>query len=112
MRVLVLICGLLTATSPSLAQCGVASWYDYSGHRTASGERFPTSEITVAHPSLPLGSRVVITDQRTGRSIRARVNDRGPYVGGRVVDLSPAAARALGGPRGLWRVCLRTLGRP
>lgn len=77
---------------------GLASWYGpgFSGHRTASGERFNTGAFTAAHRFLPFGSRVRVTSRRTGRSVVVRINDRGPFVGGRVIDLSPAASRALG----------------
>ncbi len=77
---------------------GLASWYGpgFSGHRTASGERFNTGALTAAHRSLPFGCRVLVTSRRTGRSVVVRINDRGPYVGGRVIDLSPAASRVLG----------------
>jgi rare lipoprotein A len=85
---------------------GIASWYGTeSGRRTANGERFPTREATAAHRTLPFGTRVRVTDMATGRSVTVRINDRGPYIRGRIIDLSPAAARALGG-HGLWRVCL------
>lgn len=77
---------------------GLASWYgsDFHGRRTASGERYNMYAMTAAHKTLPLGTQVVVTNQRTGRRIRVRVNDRGPFVAGRIVDLSLAAARALG----------------
>ncbi|MGI3903665.1 MAG: septal ring lytic transglycosylase RlpA family protein [Janthinobacterium lividum] len=77
---------------------GLASWYGpgFSGHRTASGERFNTGALTAAHRSLPFGSRVRVTSRRTGRSVVVRINDRGPFVGGRIIDLSPAASRVLG----------------
>ena len=77
---------------------GLASWYGpgFGGHRTASGERFNGGALTAAHRSLPFGSRVRVTSRRTGRSVVVRINDRGPYVGGRIIDLSPAASRALG----------------
>lgn len=80
------------------AGAGLASWYgaELAGHRTASGERFDPSDLTAAHRSLPLGSHVRVTDERTGRSVVVRINDRGPYSGGRVIDLSRAAARQLG----------------
>ena len=80
------------------AGAGLASWYgaELAGHRTASGERFDPSDLTAAHRSLPLGSHVRVTDERTGRSVVVRINDRGPYSGGRVIDLSQAAARELG----------------
>jgi len=104
--------GLVVAAlcaGPALAvrQCGIASWYSYSGHRTANGERFPTREATAAHRTLPFGTRVRVTDQATGRAVTVRINDRGPFVRGRIIDLSPAARRALGGA-GLWKVCLES----
>jgi rare lipoprotein A len=78
-------------------QEGIASWYGAeSGRRTANDEPFPTGEATAAHRSLPFGSHVRVTDMATGRSVVVRVNDRGPFVPGRIMDLSPAAARALG----------------
>jgi rare lipoprotein A len=87
-------------------QQGIASWYGAeSGRRTANGERFPTREATAAHKTMPFGTRIRVTDMATGRSVVVRINDRGPYVRGRIIDLSPAAARALGG-HGIWRVCL------
>jgi rare lipoprotein A len=76
------------------AQDGVASIY--SGERTANGEYASAGGLTAAHKSLPFGTRVRVTNHQTGRSVVVRINDRGPFVRGRVIDLSPAAARALG----------------
>lgn len=73
---------------------GVASFY--SDTETASGERFDKNELTAAHPSLPFGTKLRVTDVSSGRFVTVRVNDRGPYVRGRVVDVSPSAAEALG----------------
>jgi rare lipoprotein A len=73
---------------------GIAS--TYSGGKTASGERMNPSELTAAHPTLPFGSKITVTNPHTGRSVVVRINDRGPFVKGRVIDLSPAAARAIG----------------
>jgi rare lipoprotein A len=73
---------------------GVASVY--SGGGTASGERMNPAALTAAHPSLPFGTTVRVTNRSTGRSVVVRINDRGPFVKGRVIDLSPAAARAIG----------------
>jgi rare lipoprotein A len=75
-----------------------ASWYGpgFHGKRTASGERFNTHALTAAHKSLPFGSRVLVTNERTGKSVVVRINDRGPYAHGRVIDLSKAAAQAVG----------------
>jgi len=74
---------------------GVASFYSES-QETANGEQFNPNELTAAHPSLPFGTRLRVTNVSTGRSVTVRVNDRGPYVRGRVVDVSYSAARALG----------------
>jgi len=74
---------------------GRASYYSESG-RTASGERFDAHEMTAAHPTLPFGTRLRVTNVATGRSVTVRVNDRGPFVRGRDVDVSYSAAEALG----------------
>ncbi|MEK0084207.1 septal ring lytic transglycosylase RlpA family protein [Benzoatithermus flavus] len=82
----------------AFAQVGVASWYGpgFHGRRTASGEPFDQDDLTAAHRDLPLGSEVTVTNLENGRSIVVQINDRGPYVKGRVIDLSKAAARRLG----------------
>jgi len=74
---------------------GLASFYS-EGQQTASGERFDPHELTAAHPTLPFGTRLQVTNVATGKSVTVRVNDRGPFVGGRVVDVSYSAAQALG----------------
>lgn len=81
----------------SWTQSGRVSWYGpgFHGRQTASGEIFDSGEFTMAHRSLPLGSRVRVTNLDNGRSVVLRVNDRGPYVGGRIADLSRAAAGSL-----------------
>lgn len=81
-----------------LAFKGVASWYGYdgSGNQTAAGERYNPEGMTAAHRSLPLGTKVRVTNTHNGRSVVVRINDRGPYVRGRIIDLSAAAARILG----------------
>ena len=68
----------------------------YSGGHTASGESMRAGGMTAAHRSLPFGTRVRVTNNHTGRSVVVRINDRGPFVKGRVIDLSPAAANAIG----------------
>lgn len=78
-----------------IASQGIASFYT-EGQRTASGEKFDTNDLTAAHPTLPFGTRLRVTNLTTGRSVTVRVNDRGPYVPGRVVDVSHSAANALG----------------
>ena len=77
---------------------GLASWYGpgFWGHRTASGERLNAGAFTAAHRYFPFGTRVRVTSRRTGRSVVVRINDRGPYARGRIIDLSSASARALG----------------
>ncbi|PIG93554.1 septal ring lytic transglycosylase RlpA family protein [Gloeocapsopsis sp. IPPAS B-1203] len=77
---------------------GIASWYGpgFHGNRSASGERFNQNAMTAAHRSLPFGTKVRVTNKRNGRSVIVRINDRGPFTGGRIIDLSAAAARVLG----------------
>ena len=77
------------------ASHGVASYYS-QGTKTASGERFNALEMTAAHPTLPFGTKLRVTNLSSGRSVTVRVNDRGPFVHGRVVDVSYSAADALG----------------
>lgn len=79
-------------------QKGMASWYGpgFHGRTTANGEKFDMYELTAAHKTLPFGTRVVVHNPRTGKDVVVRINDRGPYAKGRVIDLSKAAANALG----------------
>ena len=86
------------AEDPDYAATGEASWYgsDFHGRRTANGEIFSANAITGAHPTLPLPSYVRVTNQANGRSVIVRVNDRGPYMPGRIMDLSYRAASMLG----------------
>jgi rare lipoprotein A len=79
-------------------QSGKASWYGpgFHGRRTASDERFNTNKMTAAHKTLPFGTKVKVTNKKTGQSVVVRINDRGPYAHGRVIDLSKASARAIG----------------
>lgn len=83
------------AASTRMASRGVASFYS-EDTETASGEKFDARELTAAHPTLPFGTRLRVTDVNTGRSVTVRVNDRGPYVPGRIVDVSSSAATELG----------------
>ena len=79
-------------------QQGVASWYGpgFHGRTTASGERFNQHELTAAHKKLPLGTKATVTNLKNGKMVEVEINDRGPYVGGRILDLSKAAADQLG----------------
>jgi len=109
-------CSLFRPAPPPVVggvQVGVASWYGpgFHGNRTANGEIYDQYEMTAAHPTLPLGTRAMVTNLTNGRSVEVRINDRGPFVDGRVIDLSYAAARTLGmiGP-GTARVRIDVLG--
>ena len=84
--------------APRSGQTGEASWYGerHHGRLTASGEAYDMYELTAAHPSLPLGSKVLVTNLKNGKSVEVRINDRGPHVDGRIIDLSYAAAKQLG----------------
>lgn len=105
----VVMSGFVSITSgntyASSNQCGVASWYA-AGSRTASGERMNANAMTAAHRSLPFGTMVKVIDQKTGRSIKVRINDRGPFVRGRIIDLTKAAASRLG-MKGIGKVCIQ-----
>jgi rare lipoprotein A len=83
------------AAETQTASHGVASFYT-EGTQTANGEKFDTHQLTAAHPTLPFGTRLRVTNVATGRSVTVRVNDRGPFVPGRVVDVSYSAAETLG----------------
>jgi rare lipoprotein A len=83
------------AAGTEVASQGIASFYT-EGTQTANGEKFDTNELTAAHRTLPFGTRLRVTSVATGRSVTVRVNDRGPFVPGRVVDVSYSAARTLG----------------
>ncbi len=99
---IVLPAALALAAAPFAAeaygvQTGKASWYGpgFHGKKTASGERFNQHALTAAHRSLPLGTRARVTNLKNGKVVLVKINDRGPYHGGRVIDLSRAAARHL-----------------
>ena len=108
--------GLLAAASLAgsaglaSAQCGSASWYALTS-KTASGERMNPAAMTAAHRTLPFGSKVVVTNQRNGKQVVVRINDRGPFIKGRVIDLSRAAAARLGFvSQGHTKICMETAG--
>jgi len=87
-----------SAHPAAFTQVGLASWYGsaHAGHPTASGELFDPGAMTAAHRTLPLGVRVRVTNIESGQSVTVRINDRGPYDTSRIIDLSRAAADALG----------------
>ena len=103
-----LVTSIIGIPMTASAQTGIASVY--SGGRTANGETARASALTAAHRSLPFGTLVRVTNQRSGRSVVVRINDRGPFVRGRVIDVTPAAAHALGFS-GLAPVTLAVIGR-
>jgi rare lipoprotein A len=95
------------SASASSGQVGVASYYgsELHGRKTASGERFNQHHLTAAHRTAPFGTRYRVTNLSTNRSVVVRVNDRGPFVRGRIIDLSSSAAKAIGmHGRGVGRV--------
>lgn len=108
------IAAILQAPTQALASCGVASFYGHGdgfhGRRTANGETFNKWALTAASRTLPMGARIRVTDQKTGKSVVVRINDRGPYSGGRVLDLSYAAFSELRSPsQGVARVCYQRI---
>lgn len=86
---------LFVSQQAEAGQTGVASYYKH-GRRTANGERFNPNGFTAAHRSLPFGTRVLVTNLRNGKSVIVRINDRGPFARGRVIDLSFGAAKVVG----------------
>jgi len=103
------------APPPGTVETGEASWYGerHQGRRTANGEPYDMYGLTAAHPALPLGTKVLVTNLQNGRSVEVRVNDRGPTVSGRIIDLSYAAARRLGAiAAGTIPVSIRVLSAP
>jgi rare lipoprotein A len=91
------LCAAQVLDNGSFTQEGIASWYgaEFEGRPTASGEIFSTSQFTAAHPTLPFGTTLMITNKHNGKTVIVRVNDRGPFVAARIIDLSQAAARQL-----------------
>jgi rare lipoprotein A len=88
--------GLPRQAEASSTQSGVASIYSYHGGKTASGETSRPAGLTAAHRTLPFGTMVRVTNKRNGHSVVVRINDRGPFGRGRVIDVTPAAAGQLG----------------
>lgn len=94
---LLLVIITLGACAPKISQTGKASYYadKFNGRKTASGETFRNSKLTAAHKTLPFGTRVKVTNLSNGRSVKVRINDRGPFVAGRIIDLSKKAAKRI-----------------
>lgn len=89
---------LLSACAPKIHEKGGASYYgnEFRGRPTASGEKFRQYKLTAAHKTLPFGTKVKVKNLTNGKTVNVRVNDRGPFVSGRIIDLSKKAARRLG----------------
>ncbi len=103
---------LMSVTTSAYAQCGGASWYGpgFHGKKAASGQTFNQNAMTAAHRSLPFGTKVQVTDQRTGKHVEVTINDRGPFHGKRIIDLSREAATRLGfRNQGVTSVCISAL---
>ena len=98
------------AQAAKFNRCGNASWYALHS-KTASGEMMNPKKMTAAHRSLPFGTKLKVTNKRNGKSVIVRINDRGPFIKGRIVDVSKAAARKIGMVRsGHAPVCITRLG--
>lgn len=103
--------GLVSASDTQAAgsACGGASWYALTS-KTASGERMNAARLTAAHRSLKFGTKVAVTNKRNGKTVVVRINDRGPFIRGRVLDLSKAAASQIGMIRsGTASICYRVI---
>ena len=102
MRAKMITVGLLSAAAllpidhAKAGQLGHASWYSLPANITANGEQMDPTELTAAHRSLPFGTKVLVQNLSNGRSVVVRINDRGPFIGGRIIDLSEAAAASIG----------------
>ncbi len=94
---LISILSLLYACSPKVSQTGKASYYadKFDGRKTASGEIFRNQKLTATHKTLPFGTKVKVTNLNNGKTVKVRVNDRGPFIPGRIIDLSKRAAKKI-----------------
>jgi rare lipoprotein A len=94
---LILTIILFTGCTPRISQTGKASFYadKFDGRKTANGEIFSNTKLTAAHKTLPFGTKVKVINLSNGKSVRVRINDRGPFVAGRMIDLSKKAARKI-----------------
>lgn len=95
--IFLLVITTLFSCSAKVTQRGKASYYadKFNGRKTASGEKFRNSKKTAAHKTLPFGTKVKVTNLRNGKSVKVKINDRGPFVAGRIIDLSKKAARKI-----------------
>lgn len=103
---------LLGSANQSFSMCGTASWYGpgFQGKRTASGKKFDRNSLTAAHRTLKFGTRVNVTNPKNGKSVVVTITDRGPFIKGRIVDLSEKAAKLIGiKQRGTGTVCLKIM---
>lgn len=106
LSILLVGCATKIESKPKYDQCGKASWYTLDGNRTASGQIMNSSLMTAAHKTLPFGTNIKVTNQKNGKSVVVRINDRGPFIKGRILDLSKASAKHIGMVRsGTGRVC-------
>ena len=109
-KILIAMSVVLMTQIEALAMCGVSSWYGpgFHGRQTASGERFNKNDLTAAHKTLKFGTMVKVTNPKNGKSVTVRINDRGPFIKGRFLDLSENAAKMIGiKSKGVAKVCLK-----
>lgn len=94
---LLFLSSALYSCAPKITQTGIASYYadKFQGKRTASGQKYRRGKRTAAHKTLPFGTKVKVTNLKNGESVKVRINDRGPFVSGRIIDLSRKAARKI-----------------
>lgn len=109
MVAVMIFAAMFFSASAAKAECGIASYY-WQGKVTANGERYNPDGISAAHKTLPFGTRVRVTHQRNGRSMVVRINDRGPFIRGRIIDLSRGANRVFG-MDGIAPVCISVISR-
>jgi len=95
--IVLLLCLILLSCSRPVVEHGKASYYadKYKGRKTSNGETYRHRKMTAAHKTLPFGTKVTVTNLENGRKVRVRINDRGPFIAGRIIDLSKKAARKL-----------------
>lgn len=110
MKILLALAITMCLCTPALSQCGLASWYGpgFHGKKTASGEIFNQNALTAAHRTVKFGTVVTVTNTENKKVVKVRINDRGPFSGNRIIDLSEAAARQLDMKNdGIVNVCIK-----